>query len=120
MDEASGESGSNVVPHDFGHEKRHKARRLRRQLDLDGLHEGNIRTNPLPYLERASERIFRLEQALFEANLAAGEMQAGEDSPDAEGSDRVSLSCAEHDRLLACRAIVRNAFETLVKPHPDD
>lgn len=113
-------SESNVVPHDFGHEKRHKARRLRRQLDLDGLHEVNIRSNPLPYLERASERIFRLEQALFEANLAVGEAQESEDMADAEGEDRVSLSRTEYDRLQACRAIVRNAFESLVRPQPED
>ena len=113
-------SESNVVPHDFGHEKRHKARRLRRQLDLDGLHEVNIRSNPLPYLERASERIFRLEQALFEANLAIGDTQEAEDSSVADEEDRVLLSRTEYDRLQACRTIVRNAFETLVKPQPED
>jgi len=120
MDDPSGKGEQNIIAHDFGHEKRHKSRRLRRLLDLDALHEVNVRKNPLPYLERASERIFRLEQALFEANLAAGGAEQHETPAEAEGQDPVTISRAEHDRLLACREIVHEAFETLVKPQPDD
>jgi hypothetical protein len=60
-----------VIKHDFGLEKRETARRFRKLLSLDALHEANVRANPLPYLERASERIFQLEKTLFEAAQAA-------------------------------------------------
>jgi hypothetical protein len=107
---------SNIIPHDFGHEKRQKARRLRKQLDLDALHEANVRQNPLPYLERASERIYQLEKALFEAHLAANEpARRG-----ARTDEAVSLSHAEHDRLLACRDIVARAFQTLIQSKSEE
>jgi hypothetical protein len=117
MDEPEEDDATNVIAHDFGHEPRLKARRFRRLLDLDALHEGNVRENPLPYLERASERIFRLESALFEANLAAGE--AGKAAPSV-ATGTTTIGRAELASLLACRAVVRAAFETLVKDHVDD
>jgi hypothetical protein len=116
MNEPDNEA-ANVIAHDFGHETRLKARRFRRLLDLDALHESNIRENPLPYLERASERIFRLKSALFEANLAAG---AGEAPSAPDATETTTIGRAELASLLACRAIVREAFETLVKDHSDD
>jgi hypothetical protein len=104
-----------VIDHDFGHEKRSKARQLRQLLDLDRLHELNVRDNPLPYLERASERIFQLERALFEAR------QALEPPADAIGREElVILEKAELDRLLLCAGIVSKAFEALVRDEPDD
>jgi hypothetical protein len=118
-EDAPPEDATNVIAHDFGHEPRLKARRFRRLLDLDALHEANLRENPLPYLERASERIFRLESALFEANLAAG--KAGEalsQIPDATGT--ATIGRAELASLLACRAIVKAAFEALVQGRADD
>jgi hypothetical protein len=60
-----------VIKHDFGSDDRRAARRLRTLLELGALHEANIRSNPPPYLERASERIFQLEKILFEAVEAA-------------------------------------------------
>lgn len=54
-----------VIEHEFGLSKRHAERRFARLLELDALHEANIRANPLPHLERASERIFRLQEAMF-------------------------------------------------------
>jgi hypothetical protein len=56
-----------VIEHDFGLANRLTERRFGKLLELDALHEANIRANPLPYLERASERIFRLRAAMFEA-----------------------------------------------------
>lgn len=105
-----------IIEHDFGHERRHKARELRRLLDLDALHEVNLRDNPLPYLERASERIFQLESALFDANLAGLEVL----SERADETETVTIQKIEYERLLACRSIVREAFERLVKSHPND
>jgi hypothetical protein len=117
MDEPEDEA-ANVIAHDFGHETRLTARRFRRLLDLDALHESNVRENPLPYLERASERIFRLKSALFEANLAAG--KAGESPSPSDAAGTTTIGRAELASLLACRAIVREAFEALVKDHADD
>lgn len=94
-----------VIEHDFGAGTRKKERRFRKLLSLDALHEQNVRANPLPYLERASERIFQLEKAIFEAALAGRAPASGEPQGDA-----VTLSKAELDRLLACRAIVDATF----------
>ena len=66
-----------VINHDFGLTKHQTARRFRELLSLDALHDANVRANPIPYLERASERIFQLEKTLFEAAQAA-EPSSGE------------------------------------------
>jgi hypothetical protein len=103
-----------VIKHDFGSEHRMAARRLRTLLELGALHEANIRSNPLPYLERASERIFQLETILFEAIEAATSQSA----PPAS-SEMISVSKAEYDRYLACLAIIENGLERLV-PDAED
>ena len=94
-----------VIEHDFGLQQRELERRLRRRLGLDALHEANIRSNPLPYLERASERIFQLERALFEAAQAAA-LCGGEPSPD----ETIVISKTEYQRLASCRSIVEKAL----------
>ncbi|MFG1352413.1 hypothetical protein [Xanthobacter autotrophicus] len=105
-----------VIEHDFGAGKRRKEKRFRELLSLDALHEQNVRANPLPYLERASERIFQLERILFEAALAG--------RPPAEGDaagETVTISSAEYQRLVACRAVVETAFaEIQARPESDD
>ena len=85
------------------------ARRLRTLLELSALHEANIRSNPLPYLERASERIFQLEKILFEVVEAATSPSA----PSAS-TETISVSKAEFDRYLACLAIIEHGLERLV------
>lgn len=95
-----------VIKRDFGKESRLTARRFRRLLGLDALHEENVRANPLPYLERASERIFQLEKALFEAIQAA--TPAG-----GEASETIEIAKADYDGLLACKAIVERALAEL-------
>lgn len=104
-----------VIEHDFGADKRRKTRRFRQLLSLDALHEANVRANPLPYLERASERIYQLEKTIFEAALA-GRPPAGGDA----GSATVTVSEAEYQRLLACRAIIDDAFAGLQDQPEDD
>lgn len=104
-----GWNAMSVIKHDFGSEDRRAARRLRTLLELGALHEANIRSNPLPYLERASERIFQLEKILFEAVEAA----TSQSSPPAS-SEMISVSKAEHDRYLACLAIIENGLARLV------
>ena len=105
-----------VIEHDFGAGKRRKEKRFRELLSLDALHEQNVRANPLPYLERASERIFQLERALFEAALA-GRPAADDDAL----GPTVTISAAEYERLVACRAVVDAAFaEIQARPETDD
>jgi hypothetical protein len=103
------ENAMSVIEHDFGMEKRYVARRLTRLMSLDALHEANVRANPVPYLERASEQIDQLEKTLFEAALAA------RPSPAAPASlDTVEVDRAEYQRLLACRSIVETGLARLV------
>ncbi|MFG1461866.1 hypothetical protein V5F77_03120 [Xanthobacter sp. DSM 24535] len=94
-----------VIKAEFGVEKRQAARRLRTLLSLSALHEANVRANPVPYLERASERIYQLEKVLFEAAQAAR-------PPLDEGmaQDLVSVDRRVHDGLMACRDIVEAAL----------
>lgn len=100
-----------VIEHDFGMQQRQAERRFRTLLSLDALHEANVRANPVPYLERASERIYQLEKALFEALQAATAL--------AEGSgETISIGKAEYQRLRQCRAIVESAYAQLVADQP--
>ena len=94
-----------VIRHDFDSESRGMVRRLRTQLKLSALHEANIRANPLPYLDRASERIYQLEKILFEAVETAT-------SPTATSGARemISVSKVEYQRYLACLAIIENGL----------
>ncbi|MFG1479747.1 hypothetical protein V5F53_13955 [Xanthobacter sp. V4C-4] len=93
-----------VITHDFGADKRRTTRRFRQLLSLDALHEANLKANPLPYLERASERIFQLEKALFEAALASrptpGQTSSGE---------TVTVDAAEYQRLREAVALIEAA-----------
>ncbi|HTV34386.1 MAG TPA: hypothetical protein VME69_15050 [Methylocella sp.] len=95
-----------VIEYDFGKKKRHIVRRFTSQLSLEALHEANVRANPLPYLERASERIYQLEKTLFEAAHAA-EGPAASPAPDPE---MILIDKAEYHRLLNCRAIIEAAL----------
>ncbi|MDR3469068.1 MAG: hypothetical protein P4M07_24330 [Xanthobacteraceae bacterium] len=97
-----------VIEHDFGLQEREVARRFTRLLSLDALHEANVRANPLPYLERASEHIYQLERALFDAAQAAA--PSGGEPPSAE---TIMVDKAEYQRLVACRAVVALALAQL-------
>ena len=96
-----------IIKHDFGKEKRLTARRFRQLLGLDTLHEANVGANPLPYLERASERIYRLEKVLFDA-VQAAKPAFGETSTE----ELIQVNKAEYQRLLACLAIIQNGLAT--------
>lgn len=97
-----------VIKHEFGKKKRQTARRFRTLLSLDALHEANVRANPVPYLERASERIYQLEKALFEASQATKPAPGQPLSP-----ETVRVNAAEYQRLLNCRAIIEKALADL-------
>jgi hypothetical protein len=94
-----------VIEHDFGLAERLKERRFARLLELDALHEANIRSNPLPYLERASERIFRLQEVLFEAIQAAKAS-----TPETTPNEHIAVDGAEYLRLKRCLAILEKGF----------
>ncbi len=104
-----------VIKHDFGLTKRRAARRLRRMLDLDSVHEDNVQANPLPYLERASERIYQLEQLLFEAADAA---KAPADA--APSAETIEVDKAEYERLLQCRSIIESGIAQVVNEGEED
>jgi hypothetical protein len=98
-----------VIRHNFAIESRKVARRFRSLLRLNVLHEANVRTNPLPYLERASEQIYQLEKVLFEA-IEAATSRPSQISP----PETIEVNASEYQGLLACRAIVENGFQKLV------
>jgi hypothetical protein len=98
-----------IIQHDFGKERREIARRFRKQLDLDDFHDANVLANPVPYLERAGERIYQLEKALFEAAAAARPPLEPPAAP-----ELIQVEKAEYDRLLRCRAIVERMLDDLV------
>jgi hypothetical protein len=95
-----------VIEHDFGLSNRLRERRFGKLLELDALHEANIRANPLPYLERASERIFRLQAAMFEA-IQAAKPPSPDPTPEAEN---VLVDKAEYQRLKTCVALLEKAY----------
>ncbi|MGB8364313.1 MAG: hypothetical protein ACLQUZ_10420 [Rhizomicrobium sp.] len=93
--------GTKVIEHDFGGNARKAVRRFTQLLTLDALHEANIRENPVPYLERASERIYQLERLIFEALQTC--------YPVAPAHESVSVDKAEYQALLRCRAMLEKA-----------
>jgi hypothetical protein len=97
-----------VIEHDFGGRQRKADKRFRELLTLDALHEANLKANPLPYIERASERIYQLEKTLFEASQAA-KPEFGE-SP---SSATVEVNKAEYKRLQKCLAIIEKGLAQL-------
>lgn len=103
-----------VIPHDFGADKRRATRRFTKLLSLDALHEANVRANPLPYLERASERIYQLEKTIFEAALAA--RASGVPSGPA---GKVEIDAEEYERLRACAELIE-AAQKQIEARPDD
>ena len=102
------ESTMSVIEHDFGGRRRKADKRLRELLTLDALHEANLRANPLPYIERASERIYQLEKTLFEAAQAT-KPEFGE----TPSSETFEVNKAEYKRLQKCLAIIEKGLAQL-------
>jgi hypothetical protein len=102
------ESTMSVIEHDFGGRRRKADKRFRDLLTLDALHEANLKANPLPYIERASERIYQLEKVLFEASQAA-KPEFGE----TPSSETVEVNKAEYKRLQKCLEIIEKGIAQL-------
>jgi hypothetical protein len=101
-----------VIEHNFGKKDRDSVRRFTELTSLEAQHEAKVLANPLPYLERANERISQLEMALLDAGNAA-KFTLGADEKQGEAGEQVLVDKAEYERLLRCRAIVDAAIAKL-------
>jgi len=98
-----------VIEHDFGKKDKDKIRRFTKLLTLEAQHEANVLANPLPYLERADERITQLEMALTEAANAAAY-----DPPNYEPTgEKIEVDKAEYERLLRSKQLLDAAVAKL-------
>jgi hypothetical protein len=98
-----------VIEHDFGKKEKDKIRRFTKLVTLEAQHEANVLANPLPYLERAEERITQIEMALTEAANAAAY-----DPPNyVPTGQTVEIDKAEYERLLRCKQILDTAIAKL-------
>jgi hypothetical protein len=100
-----------IIKHDFGKKGRDTVRRFTKLMSLEAQFESKVLANPIPYLERASERISQIEMALSEAAQAA----AAPPFPPAHGGapETVAVDKAEYERLLRCKALVDAALAKL-------
>ncbi len=103
------ERSMTVIEHDFGKNNKDKIRRFTKLLTLEAQHEAKVLANPLPYLERADERITQLEMALTEAANAAAYDPPGF----VETGDKVEVSKGEYERLLRCKQLLDAAIAKL-------
>jgi len=102
-----------VIEHDFGKKDRDSVRRFTQLTSLEAQHEAKVLANPLPYLERANERISQLEMALLEAGNAARFTIGAEAEPTAVAAESILVDKAEYERLIRCRDIVEAAVAKL-------
>lgn len=101
-----------VIEHDFGKKTRESVRRFTELTSLDAQHEAKVLANPLPYLERANERISQLEMALLEAGNAAN-FALGADVDPGRETETILVDKAEYERLVRCKAVVEAAIAKL-------
>lgn len=98
-----------IIEHDFGKKDRDTVRRFTKLITLEAQHESKVLANPLPYLERATERISQLEMTLLDAARAL-DPQPGEP---ASSGETVAVDKAEYARLLRCKELLQQAIEKL-------
>jgi hypothetical protein len=101
-----------VIEHDFGKKNRESVRRFTELTSLEAQHEAKVLANPLPYLERANERISQLEMALLEASNASRFTIGAKPDP-VEEPEQILVDKAEYERLIRCRDIVEAAIAKL-------
>ncbi|WOJ89004.1 hypothetical protein RZS28_14500 [Methylocapsa polymorpha] len=106
------ERAMTIIEHDFGKKDRDSVRRFAKLTTLEAQHEAKVLANPLPYLERANERISQLEMALQDAGNAAKFTLGGEPEPAAE-PEKILVDKAEYERLLRCKELVEAALAKL-------
>lgn len=99
-----------IIEHDFGKKDRDSVKRFAKLISLEAQHEAKVLANPLPYLERASERISQLEMALQDAGNAAKLPPGAE--PEAK-PETILVDRDEYARLNRCKEIVEAALAKL-------
>lgn len=102
-------SAVTIIEHDFGKKDRDTVRRFTKLITLEAQHEAKVLANPLPYLERATERISQLEMALLDASRALDPQPGEPPAPE----QKIEIDQAEYERLLRCKEIVKEAAEKL-------
>lgn len=93
-----------IIEHDFGKKDRDTVRRFTKLITLEAQHEAKVLANPLPYLERATERITQLEMALLDAAHAL-DVPASE----AASGETVAIPKEDYERFLRCKAVLEDA-----------
>jgi len=101
-----------IIEHDFGKKDREKVKRFTQLMSLEAQHEAKVLANPIPYLERANERMSQLEMALLDAGNAA-KFTLGEHLNPKDPPETILVDKAEYERLLRCRDIVDQAIAKL-------
>ncbi len=101
-----------IIEHDFGKKDRDSVRRFTKLTSLEAQHEAKVLANPLPYLDRANERISQLEMTLQDAvNAANGAPGAGLDA--VAGTEKILVDKTEYARLLRCKELLEAALAKL-------
>ncbi|MGB8278184.1 MAG: hypothetical protein WCF20_09700 [Methylovirgula sp.] len=98
-----------IIEHDFGKKNCETVRRFTKLITLEAQHEAKVLANPIPYLERATERISQLEMALLDAARALDPQRGEQPAP----PQTIEIDKTEYERLLRCKAMVKEAVEKL-------
>ncbi len=98
-----------IIEHDFGKKNRDTVRRFTKLITLEAQHEAKVLANPIPYLERATERISQLEMAILDAARALEPPPGEQPVP----TQTVEIDKTEYERLLRCKEKVKEAAEKL-------
>jgi hypothetical protein len=106
------ETAMTIIEHDFGKKDRDSVKRFAKLVTLEAQHEAKVLANPLPYIERANERISQLEMALLEAGNAANFTLGVEPDP-AATPEMILIDKADYTRLLRCKELVEAALAKL-------
>jgi hypothetical protein len=100
-----------VIEHDFGKKDRDTVKRFTQLMSLEAKHEASVLANPIPYLERANERMSQLEMAIMEAARAA--LEGVPSVALAPAGETVTIEKADYERLLQCKTIIEKAYSKL-------
>ncbi len=98
-----------IIEHDFGKKTRETVRRFTKLITLEAQHEAKVLANPIPYLERATERISQLEMALLDAVRALDPQPGAPPAP----KENSRSTRQDYERLLRCKEQLKQAVEKL-------
>jgi hypothetical protein len=98
-----------IIEHDFGKKARETVRRFTKLITLEAQHEAKVLANPIPYLERATERISQLEMALLDAARALDPQPGEAPAP----PQTIEVAKADYERLQRCAELLKDSIEKL-------